>query len=340
MIGVSEWPSASSWERRAPTRPSIMSLGATMSAPALACEIAVLASSSRLMSLSTSPSGRTTPQWPCDVYSHRHTSVMTTSSGCASLIARTASCTTPSSSYAPDPCSSFSAGMPKSRTDGMPSACATPASSTACEIERRSTPGIASIGVRLSVPSSTNRGRTRCAGVSSVSRTIPRRRPVRRSLRIRVAGNAMRSVYGEASKRQPRQHGERGREKRQVKQRAGDPARLAEGRLERVERRLEREGGGDAPDHVVKPGRDRARGHQGEHRDRDGGHEGEQGRGADLARERAHRHAERAEAERPERERCHPEAEPAPGELDEDRQPREEDEPDGEGADGGEDDLL
>ena len=98
MIGVSEWPSASSCVRSAPTRPSIMSLGATASAPASACEIAVFARSSTVMSLSTWPSGRTTPQWPCDVYSQRHTSVMTTSSGSASLIARVASWTTPSSS--------------------------------------------------------------------------------------------------------------------------------------------------------------------------------------------------------------------------------------------------
>ena len=59
------WPSSSSWARIAPTRPSIMSLGATTSAPASACEIAVLASSSMVRSLSTSPS-RTTPQWPCE----------------------------------------------------------------------------------------------------------------------------------------------------------------------------------------------------------------------------------------------------------------------------------
>src|SRR5438067_952597 len=38
----------------------------------------------------------------------------------------------------------------------MPSACASPASSTALLIDRRSTPGIASIGVRLPEPSSTN----------------------------------------------------------------------------------------------------------------------------------------------------------------------------------------
>ena len=97
MIATSEWPSSSSWERIAPTRPSIMSLGATTSAPASACEIAVLASSSIVMSLSTSPS-RTMPQWPCDVYSHRQTSVITTSSGWASFSARTAIWTTPSGS--------------------------------------------------------------------------------------------------------------------------------------------------------------------------------------------------------------------------------------------------
>jgi hypothetical protein len=52
-IGMSEWPSSSSWWRIVPTRPSIMSLGATASAPARAWEIAVLASSSTVMSLST-----------------------------------------------------------------------------------------------------------------------------------------------------------------------------------------------------------------------------------------------------------------------------------------------
>ena len=74
-----------------------MSLGATASAPASAWEIAVFASSSTVMSLSTSPS-RTKPQWPCEVYSQRQTSVITVSSGWASLSARTAICTTPSSS--------------------------------------------------------------------------------------------------------------------------------------------------------------------------------------------------------------------------------------------------
>ena len=68
----------------APIRPSIMSLGATMSAPAAACETAVFASSSTVSSFKTwkcSPSRRVTPQWPWLMYSQRQTSVITSSSG-------------------------------------------------------------------------------------------------------------------------------------------------------------------------------------------------------------------------------------------------------------------
>ena len=60
----------------AATRPSIMSEGATMSAPASTWERAVLASTSRVLSLSTLWPQRM-PQWPWSVYSHMHTSVMT-----------------------------------------------------------------------------------------------------------------------------------------------------------------------------------------------------------------------------------------------------------------------
>ena len=90
----------------APTLPSIMSDGATRSAPARACATASRASSGRVRSLSTvSPwpgppadGGRSTPQWPWSVYSHRHTSVITTSPGTRSLRPRIARGTTPSSS--------------------------------------------------------------------------------------------------------------------------------------------------------------------------------------------------------------------------------------------------
>ncbi len=57
--------------------PSIMSLGATMSAPASAWVTAVRASSSRVASFSTSPDGVTMPQWPWSVYSQRQTSQIT-----------------------------------------------------------------------------------------------------------------------------------------------------------------------------------------------------------------------------------------------------------------------
>ena len=60
----------------AATRPSIMSEGATMSAPASTWDRAVLASTSRVLSLSTLWPQRM-PQWPWSVYSHMHTSVIT-----------------------------------------------------------------------------------------------------------------------------------------------------------------------------------------------------------------------------------------------------------------------
>ena len=63
-----------------------------MSAPAAACESAARTrSSTGRIVVDLRPS--TTPQWPWTVYSHRHTSVMTTSSGSSRLIARTAYCT-------------------------------------------------------------------------------------------------------------------------------------------------------------------------------------------------------------------------------------------------------
>ena len=81
----------------APTRPSIMSEGATMSAPAAACESEARTSCSTVTSLAIS-SSTTMPQCPCDVYSHRHTSVTTSMPGTSRLIARVAACTGPSGS--------------------------------------------------------------------------------------------------------------------------------------------------------------------------------------------------------------------------------------------------
>jgi hypothetical protein len=102
-----------------------------------------------------------------------------------------ASWTIPSSSQAPLPCSSLCAGSPNSSTAGIPSAAASPASSTAPSIDRWSIPGIAAIGVRRSLPATTNIGYTRWETDKSVSRTSPRSRPVLRRRRSLVAGNDM-----------------------------------------------------------------------------------------------------------------------------------------------------
>ena len=149
------------------------------------------ASNSSVASLSTTPSERSTPQWPWLVYSQRQRSVITSRSGCAVLIARVASWMTPSSSHAPEPSSSLDAGSPNSSTAGMPSAYASPASRTAASIERWSTPGIEGIGVRPLLPWTTNIGYTRCRAASSVSRTRSRMPVVARRRRRRVAGKAM-----------------------------------------------------------------------------------------------------------------------------------------------------
>ncbi len=112
MIGVSGNPSLSSFARVAATRPSIMSLGATMSAPASAWLAAVCASSLsvgsfRIFTVAATPSSQSlrrwpgdgdvaaTPQWPWLMYSQRHTSVTTSSDGSSFFSNRTVCCTMP-----------------------------------------------------------------------------------------------------------------------------------------------------------------------------------------------------------------------------------------------------
>ena len=92
MMAASWKPASSSASRMTPTRPSIMSDGATMSAPACACETAVRASSPTVASLTISSPSRM-PQCPWEVYSQRQTSVTTSRPGAARLMARTAACT-------------------------------------------------------------------------------------------------------------------------------------------------------------------------------------------------------------------------------------------------------
>ena len=104
----------------------------------------------------SSPS--TMPQCPCEVYSHRHTSVITTRSGTSRLIARIADCTGASGSAASDPVSSLLSGTPKSRTPRTPSARAAAASLTASSTESWKTPGIESTSRRTPSPSQTKSG--------------------------------------------------------------------------------------------------------------------------------------------------------------------------------------
>src|SRR5438094_311491 len=134
-----------------------MSLGQTVSAPAPAWLTAVRASSSREASLSIS-SPRRTPQWPCDVYSQRQTSVASTSSGKPARSSRSARWTIPSSSYAPEPPSSFSSGIPKSNTAETPSPTSVSASSTSASTERWAMPGRPASGWTTPSPGQTMSG--------------------------------------------------------------------------------------------------------------------------------------------------------------------------------------
>ena len=98
-----------------------MSEGATISAPARACESADFASHCSVVSLSTSPS-LMYPQWPWLVYSQLQTSVTTSSREVSLRMARMARCTMPLSSYAPVAISSFVSGRPNRITPPIPSA--------------------------------------------------------------------------------------------------------------------------------------------------------------------------------------------------------------------------
>ena len=133
-MDTSSKPRASSPCLMAPTRPSIMSDGATTWAPASACDTAVSTRWSTVTSLRmVSPSRM--PQWPCDVYSQRQTSVTTATSSSRPRIARIAVCTGAAGSAAAVPCSSLWAGSPNSSTARTPSARAAAASSTAASTE-------------------------------------------------------------------------------------------------------------------------------------------------------------------------------------------------------------
>ena len=168
-----------------------------MSAPARACDSASRRSSSRVASLSTSPS-LIAPQWPWSVYSHMQTSVITASAGTCSLISPIARCTEPESLQASLPIASLCSGRPNRMTAGTPAAAISRASRVAMSGDSCATPGIDLIGLLTPRPGHTNRGWIRLSGLSRVSRTIRRSTSVRRNLRGRFNGKAIVGLHRHA----------------------------------------------------------------------------------------------------------------------------------------------
>ena len=180
-----------------------------MSMPALACETAVLASRSSDASFRISYSSAaiavaaaaptdcacgefsTIPQCPCDMYSQRQTSPISSRLGTSRLIARAALCTMPSSAHAPVAISSFDSGSPNRITLGMPRDFTSAHSFTASSMERLNTPGMEPMGLRIPSPGHTNSGYTNPSGLRRVSRTNERMASLRRRRRGRSIGNAI-----------------------------------------------------------------------------------------------------------------------------------------------------
>ena len=142
--------------RRA-TRPSIISEGAMISAPACASVTLIFARRGRVSSFKIcSPS--TKPQCPCEVYSQRQTSATTSREGYFFLIWRMALCVMPSGAYACEPTASFSLGIPKISTPAMPLAATSASISSMRSTEYWNTPGIEGIGFLIFSPSITKMG--------------------------------------------------------------------------------------------------------------------------------------------------------------------------------------
>ena len=179
----------SSAARITATWPSIIPLGPTMSTPACAWASAISAYATSVRSLSTRPSGVSSPQWPWSVNSSRHRSLITVSasptSATTSVMARLRM---PAGSIAPEPVASRCSGIPNSITPPSPSSAA---SLTAASSEERvcwTTPGIEEIGCGSVRPSRTKTGSTSCRASSDVSATIRRSAGVVRSRRGRTDG--------------------------------------------------------------------------------------------------------------------------------------------------------
>ena len=183
------------------TRPSIMSLGATTSAPARACTSAISASTSMVASLSTScsPSRRVRrmPQCPWSVYSSTHTSVITTRSGRRALhlghgarhravgieAARAARVFRLGEAEQDDRADARDGSPPWPRPARPSRGAARPRASSRW-------------GTGESMAALKKRGQTNWRGVSVVSRTRARRAGVARSRRGRMVGKAIVTAVG------------------------------------------------------------------------------------------------------------------------------------------------
>ena len=111
------------------------------------------------------------PQWPCSIYSHKQTSVITNSCGSSFFSKRTVCCTMPLAAYAPEALASFLSGIPNNNMAGTPISWALAASRANSSGESWKTPGIAEMGRRSLRPGRTNNGRTNWPALSWVSRT-------------------------------------------------------------------------------------------------------------------------------------------------------------------------
>ena len=173
----------------APMRPSIMSEGPRMSAPASAWLSAMRTSASTDSSLTISPS-RTMPSWPSALKVSSATSLINATSGTAALMARKARLGRLSGSHAASHASVFKCASMEGNTQsaGIPRERASSAAATARSIVRRVTPGMEGTASSRSWPSITKIGQIRSCGLSRVSRTMSRSAGVRRTRRGRAMG--------------------------------------------------------------------------------------------------------------------------------------------------------
>ena len=300
-----------------------MSEGATRSAPARAWLTAVRASSSTVASLSTravvaehAAVAVVGVLAEADVGDHQQLGTRLLDR------ARTASCTTPSSSQAPEPSASFAAGIPNSITPAIPSAAARgPPRAT-----RRDRQALDAGHRRDRLAPRQRRGlrdeqrQHELAGAQLGLAHEPAQRALARSRRMRVWGKAIALQDSALARRhRTRRRPARAsapnsdRERGEVDER--DPQR-GRGRLTAASSACRAALNGNtnetARDRVVEPAADRPGGHEREEDERQREQEREQRGGAHLAGERADRDAERAEGERAEREREQPQPDARP----------------------------